>query len=251
MASGRQVGPVRSRWRARMRRWISLVPSPISQSLASRTIRSAAVFARVTHATQDLNGIVPCTHRDFTAVELSQRSRAPRRACPGPCATRPHRPASAPHESPWPCSPTCARPLHVDQALVELFALFRVVERNIERALGQSQGHGADGNPARFERAHELFEAGSVFAELIVEGNATVLEHDFAGVRSAESEFVLQHAVLEAGGIALDDERGDLVRVADLTARARRKDDGAGVAAVRAVDLGARSPPMRRRHEWP
>ena len=71
--------------------------------------------------------------------------------------------------------------LELRDRLAELLALLGVAERVVERALGDADGLGGDGDPGVVEGPHRGLEAGALRADHPVGGDPDVVEVDLAG----------------------------------------------------------------------
>ena len=94
-------------------------------------------------------------------------------------------------------------------SFAELFALLRVGERMIERALRQAHHLRADADAAFVQCLDRDLVALADFADHVGFGNAAIVQDQLAGGRRADAELVFLLADLEAREIAFDQERGD------------------------------------------
>src|SRR6266511_1004114 len=101
---------------------------------------------------------------------------------------------------------------YLSERLAELAPLLDVPAREVQGALGDADGLGADGDAAVVERAERQREALALVAEAVGGGDAHVLADDLGGGRAAHTQLVLVLADLEPGHGVLEHERGDAAR---------------------------------------
>ena len=75
----------------------------------------------------------------------------------------------------------------------------RVLQRLLERALGDAERQRGDADATVVERPHEIDEARAFLAEPVLGRDLDVFHDQLAGVRRAPSELVLLLAGAEAG----------------------------------------------------
>lgn len=99
--------------------------------------------------------------------------------------------------------------LELGDGFAELAALAGVADGVLERAVGEADELGADGDAAGVEGfdGHLIPFAG--LAEDVLRRDAAVIEQHFAGGGAADTEFVFLAADGEAGGVAFNQKTGD------------------------------------------
>jgi hypothetical protein len=129
--------------------------------------------------------------------------------------------------------------LELGDRLAELLALLDIAGGVVERALGDAQRLGGDGDPGVVEGLHRRGEAGALLADHAVGGDADVVEVDLAGRRALDAELLLGGAEGHALVALLDDERRDalaaLLGVGHGHDRVELADAGVGDPALHAV----------------
>src|SRR5512143_2740188 len=104
--------------------------------------------------------------------------------------------------------------LEVGDAGLELLALRRVADRELEHHLRSADRARAEGRAARVQRLHGDLEAVALFPDEVRGRDAAVLEDDLAGRRRAEPELLLFRSARKAGQRAVlvrnDGEARDL-----------------------------------------
>ena len=116
----------------------------------------------------------------------------------------------------------------------------RVVEGEVERALGDADGLGGDGDPGVVEGLHRGLEAGALLADHPVGGDPHVVEVDLARRAALDAELLLLGAERDALVALLDHERRDaaaaLVGVGHRHHGVELADAGVGDPALDAVE---------------
>ena len=120
----------------------------------------------------------------------------------------------------------------------ELDALLGVVGGELERRLGDADGHRGHAGARAVEGHHRELEALVLLAEQVVGGDLDVVERDHRGVGGALAELVLLLVHGHAVGVARDDERGDAAVAGLLVGLGVDRVPG-GVRAVGDEALGA------------
>src|SRR5262249_41591817 len=128
--------------------------------------------------------------------------------------------------------------LELADRLAELFALARVLDRVVERALRESEHLRADADAPFVQCLDRDLVALADFAEDVAARDAALLEDQLARAAGANPELVLLLADAEAVEAALDEERGDAA-VARLGIGVGKDDEKAGLVAVGDPELAA------------
>ena len=128
------------------------------------------------------------------------------------------------------------RPWNSAIDVAELLALLGVVEREVERALGDADGLRGDGDPGVVEGLHRGLEPGALVADHPVGGDAHVVEVDLAGGAALDAELLLLGTEGDALVALLDHERRD--------AAAARLRVGHGHHGVELADAGVGDPAL-------
>ncbi len=96
--------------------------------------------------------------------------------------------------------------------LAELLAGLGVVERQIQRPLGDAQAERRDHGPLKIKPAHHDGDAAVLGADPILRGNAAILEHQFRRLAAAIAHLLQLLRDAEPGKVFLDDEGRNAVR---------------------------------------
>src|SRR5882724_5499021 len=99
--------------------------------------------------------------------------------------------------------------LEFGDGFAEGFALFRVLDRIVERALCESYGLRGNADAAAVERAESNFQSLAFFTEAIFGWHFAIVQQKFDGWRRALAHFVFMAADFETLEGRLDEERGD------------------------------------------
>ena len=82
--------------------------------------------------------------------------------------------------------------LELGERAVELPPLLHVLERGVERTLGDAERLGADKRARAVERTHRVPEPGALLTDEVLGRNDAVVEDDLAGGRAAHPHLVLE-----------------------------------------------------------
>ena len=98
------------------------------------------------------------------------------------------------------------RPWNSEIGRSNCFRSLHVLEREVERALGDTERLRAHERTRAVERAHRVREAGTFLTDEVRGGHDAVVEDDLTGRRAAHAHLVLELAHREAREARLDDE---------------------------------------------
>ena len=128
--------------------------------------------------------------------------------------------------------------LELADRLAERLPLLRVLQRLVQRSLGESDAHRRDADASAVEDLQELAEAPAARAEQVRCRNTAAVEAQRPGIRCVPAHLAIRLGLLVARRAVLDDEVGDLVVARARGDRHVSRDVGAGVGdeLLRAVD---------------